>query len=87
MDCCETNGFTRFPEISREPPLVARRGMLKGAALLAGVRSGRFADAHEAVAECVRVTGRVEPNASWTKAYDEGYERFRALYPALRPVT
>src|SRR5882724_5624165 len=36
MDCCETNGFTRFPEISREPPLVARRGMLKGAALLAG---------------------------------------------------
>jgi hypothetical protein len=36
MDCCETNGFTRFPEISSEPPLVARRGMLKGAALLAG---------------------------------------------------
>jgi NitT/TauT family transport system substrate-binding protein len=35
MDCCETNGFTRFPEINREPPLVARRGMLKGAALLA----------------------------------------------------
>src|SRR6516164_7765372 len=36
MDCCETNGFTRFPEISREPPLLARRGMLKGAALVAG---------------------------------------------------
>jgi sulfonate transport system substrate-binding protein len=36
MDCCETNGFTRFPEVSRERPLVARRGMLKGAALLAG---------------------------------------------------
>src|SRR6476659_7479486 len=36
MDCCETNGFSRFPEINREPPLVARRGMLKGAALLAG---------------------------------------------------
>jgi len=36
MDCCETNGIMRFPEISREPPLVARRGMLKGATLLAG---------------------------------------------------
>jgi NitT/TauT family transport system substrate-binding protein len=36
MDCCETNGFMRFPEITREPPLVARRGMLKGATLLAG---------------------------------------------------
>ena len=39
MDCCETNGFARFPEVSREPPLVARRGMLKGAALLAGTTS------------------------------------------------
>ncbi len=36
MDCCETNGFTRPPEIRREPTLVARRGMLKGAALFAG---------------------------------------------------
>src|SRR3954469_15504942 len=60
-------------------------GAAFGAALLAGVRSGRFADAHEAVAECVRVTGRVEPNESWRATYDEGYERFRALYPALRP--
>ena len=60
-------------------------GAAFGAALLAGVRSGRFADAHEAVAECVRVTARVEPNASWTSVYDEGYERFRALYPAVRP--
>jgi xylulokinase len=60
-------------------------GAAFGAALLAGVRSGRFADAHEAVAECVRVTGRVEPNESWHAAYAEGYERFRALYPAVRP--
>jgi xylulokinase len=62
-------------------------GAAYGAALLAGVQSGRFADAHEAVAECVRVTGRVEPNESWATAYDEGYERFRALYPAIRPFT
>jgi len=62
-------------------------GAAFGAALLAGVRSGRFADAHEAVAECVRVTGRVEPEPSWRLAYDEGYERFRALYPAVRPFS
>jgi xylulokinase len=62
-------------------------GAAYGAALLAGVRSGRFTDAHEAVAECVRVTGRVEPNESWTNAYDEGYERFSALYPAIRPFS
>ena len=59
-------------------------GAAFGAALLAGVRSRAFADAHEAVAACVRVTGRTEPEPAWAAAYDEGYARFRALYPALR---
>ena len=59
-------------------------GAAFGAALLAGARSGAFADAHEAVAACVRVTGRTEPEPAWAAAYDEGYARFRALYPALR---
>ncbi|MFL5926033.1 MAG: xylulokinase [Gaiellaceae bacterium] len=62
-------------------------GAAFGAALLAGVRSRRFADAHEAVASCVRVTGRVEPNDAWSSEYAEGYERFRALYPAVRPFS
>jgi xylulokinase len=61
-------------------------GAAFGAALLAGVRAGAFADAHEAVAACVRVTGRTEPEPSWTAPYDEGYARFRALYPALRAL-
>jgi xylulokinase len=45
-----------------------------------------FADAHEAVASCVRVTERIEPDPAWVRAYGEGYERFRKLYPALRPL-
>lgn len=39
MDCCETDGFKRPPEIRNEPALakpVGRRGVLKGAALAAG---------------------------------------------------
>ena len=39
MDCCETDGFRRPPEIRGEPTLaktVRRRGVLKGAALVAG---------------------------------------------------
>ena len=28
----------------------------------------------------------VEPNTDWAPAYDAGYSRFRALYPALRGV-
>jgi xylulokinase len=61
-------------------------GAAFGAALLAGVREGVFADAAEAVARCVRPAGRIEPDPEWVGAYAEGYERFRDLYPALRPL-
>jgi xylulokinase len=61
-------------------------GSAFGAALLAGVRAGVFADAGEAVARCVRVAARVEPDRAWVDAYAHGYQRFRALYPALRPL-
>ena len=59
-------------------------GAAYGAALLAGVRSGVFSNAGEAVSRCVRVTGRVDPDPEWVGAYDAGYRRFKELYPALR---
>jgi xylulokinase len=59
-------------------------GAAYGAALLGGVGAGVFADVHEAVDSCVRVRDVVEPDPAWQRAYDEGYPRFRALYPALR---
>jgi xylulokinase len=61
-------------------------GAAFGAALLAGVRAGAFADVHEAVASCVRVTATVEPNDAWADAYADGYARYRTLYPALRSL-
>jgi xylulokinase len=61
---------------------VSQEGSAFGAALLAGVRAGVFADAAEAAERCVRVLDRVEPE--WD--YDETYARYRALYPALRPL-
>ena len=61
-------------------------GAAFGAALLAGVASGAFADAAEAVAACVHVTDRIEPEPAWQGTYDDGYVRFRELYPALRPL-
>ncbi|MGH3031527.1 MAG: xylulokinase [Gaiellaceae bacterium] len=60
-------------------------GAAYGAALLAGVAGGVFADVHEAVRACVGVRGVVEPDPAWEHAYASGYERFRSLYPALRP--
>ena len=62
-------------------------GAAYGAALLAGVTAGTFADAHEAVERCVRVRDRIEPDPSWVDAYGEGYARYRELYPALRPLS
>ncbi len=61
-------------------------GSAFGAALLAGVRDGTFASAEAAVAACVRVRETVEPDDRWAAVYEEGYDRYRALYPALRPL-
>jgi xylulokinase len=61
-------------------------GAAYGAALLGGVAAGVFEDVHEAVAACVRVRERIDPNQPWHELYERGYARFRALYPALRPL-
>ena len=65
---------------------VVDEGSAYGAALLAGVANGTFATAHEAVAACIRVRETVEPNAAWASRYEDGYARYRALYPAIRGV-
>jgi xylulokinase len=65
---------------------VVEEGSAYGAALLAGVADGVFTNAREAVASCVRAGEVVEPNLDWASAYEGGYARFRALYPALRGV-
>jgi xylulokinase len=57
-------------------------GSAFGAALLAGVREGVFADAQEAVDRCVRTRGVVEP--AWD--YEDAYARFRHLYPTLKEL-
>jgi xylulokinase len=62
-------------------------GAAYGAALLGGVASGVFGSAQEAVDACVRVRDTVEPDADWQRVYDEGYERFRSLYPAIKGVS
>ena len=62
----------------------ADEGAAHGAALLAGVAEGVFADIGEAVRAGVRVREEIEPDPEWERVYDEGHARFRDLYPALR---
>jgi xylulokinase len=57
-------------------------GAAYGAALLAGVRAGVFADAAGAVERCVRVRETVEPE--WD--YEDAYARFRSLYPTMKEL-
>jgi xylulokinase len=64
----------------------SEEGSAFGAALLAGVRAGVFADAGDAVARCVRARDRIDPDPSWSAEYERGYARYRMLYPALRPL-
>ncbi len=62
---------------------VSEEGSAYGAALLGGVAGGVFADAHDAVARCVRASARVEPDPSLVDVYTSLHARYRALYPAL----
>jgi xylulokinase len=64
----------------------AEEGAAYGAALLGGVAGGVFGNVHEAVQATVRVRNTVEPVIEWRSPYEEGYGRFRGLYPALRPL-
>jgi xylulokinase len=60
-------------------------GAAFGAALLGGVVGGLWRDPAEAVHACVRPSDTVDPDPAWVATYRELRERFRALYPALRP--
>jgi xylulokinase len=62
-------------------------GAAYGAALLGGIAAGAFADAAEAIERCVHITDTTEPDPELVARYAEIAPRFRALYPALRPLT
>jgi xylulokinase len=61
-------------------------GAAYGAALLGGVASGVFGDAHEAVSTCVRVRDRIDPVEKLRTTYEDGYRRYRTLYPTLAQI-
>jgi len=56
-----------------------------GAALLAMVGTGHFANFSEAVQQMIRYDSPVDPQDQWIPAYREHYQMFRSLYPALKP--
>ena len=61
---------------------VADEGPAYGAALLAGVASGTYADVDQATSVVKLREGITEPDPERTKVYEEYYEVYRSLYPA-----
>ncbi|MBP8641374.1 MAG: xylulokinase [Oscillospiraceae bacterium] len=57
-----------------------------GAAILAAVACGEYASVQSAAAELVKVTSTIAPNAEITARYEERYQVFRQIYPAVKPL-
>jgi xylulokinase len=66
--------------------VAAEEGAAFGAAILAGVSVGMWSSVDAACDAVVRITGHVEPNAESVRILAAQYERFKKIYPALRPI-
>ncbi|MCE5340875.1 MAG: hypothetical protein LLF92_07075 [Planctomycetaceae bacterium] len=58
-----------------------------GAAMLAGISTGVFANARDAVSKCVRIDCTFEPDAKRHRIYKEKYEMYKQISPVLRDAS
>ncbi len=63
--------------------LVAEEGAAYGAALLAGVGAGAWPDVDAACEASIQVAGQIEPEPAARFEYEQGYQVYRRIYPAL----
>lgn len=61
-------------------------GPALGGAILAAVGCGEFENVEQAVSKIVKVVETIEPEKELVEKYEKGYQKFRKIYPALRPV-
>jgi len=66
------------PDIEEATPL--------GAAMLAGIGTGLYDDADDACRHVYRPGATFQPNPEQTECYAKGFERYRQMYPALKPI-
>lgn len=59
-------------------------GPALGAALLGGVAAGLYDSVEVAAESVVRIVHTTEPNQELTQRYDDYYQLYRSLYPALK---
>lgn len=57
-----------------------------GAAILAAVGCGKYGSVEEAAAKLIRVVETTEQDPALVAKYEEKYQTFRKIYPALKPI-
>jgi xylulokinase len=60
-------------------------GAAYGAALLAAVGAGKWADVPSACRATIQITGSTRPDLQHMESYRAAYRIYRGLYPALKP--
>ena len=65
---------------------VSEEGPGMGGAMLAMVACGEYATVEEAAAAIIKVKEVIEPDPILVKKYEEKYQQFKTLYPALKGV-
>ena len=66
--------------------LEAEEGPALGGAMLAAVACGAFENVEAAVAKIVKVVDTIKLDPELTAKYEEKYQQFKQIYPALVPV-
>ena len=61
-------------------------GPSMGGAMLAMVAAGEYATVEDAAAAIVKISGTEEPDPALVAKYDQRYQQFREIYPAMKPV-
>ena len=67
-----------IPETEQGPGL--------GGAILAAVSDGTYSSVEDAVSKLIRVTDTVKPDPKISERYEAQYQKFKTLYPTLKPV-
>ena len=62
----------------------SEEGPSYGGAILAAVGCGEFASVEEAASKLVKVVDTVEPEPELVAKYEERYQKFRKIYPAVK---
>ena len=64
----------------------SEEGPALGGAMLAAVANGEFASVEEAAAKIVKVIDTVEPEPELAAKYEERYQKFVKIYPAVKEL-